>query len=65
MRETMHEKAARLRVIVRDGRTLIVGDHGEYDLTDGDCRCTAARYRRLCSHITATRMHAGQMGGVA
>ena len=59
MRETIAEKAARLRVLVRDGRTIVVGDHGEYDVTDGRCRCTAASYRRTCSHLLAARSRIG------
>lgn len=63
MRETMHEKAARLRVVIRDGRTLVVGDHGQYEIVNGECSCTVARYGRACSHAIAAEMY--RMGGVA
>ena len=61
MRKTMAQKAARLRVIdaVPSGRTYVVGDSGVYDVTDGGCRCTAASYRRVCSHLIAARSRIG------
>lgn len=55
--ETIGEKAARLRVVdaLPSGRTYVVGDTGVYDVTEGVCRCTAASYRRTCSHLIAAR----------